>query len=81
MENWQIALINETRRRQDQIVEAEMDRIIKQVNGRQPVWQRAYQKLVLLLADLLIGAGTRLQGRYIHLAAHPAAGAEANPCT
>lgn len=81
MENWQIAFINETRRRQEQIAEAEIDRMLKEANGKESGWQKAYQTMLLVLAGWLIEAGTRLQRRYTQLAASPVAGAEASPCS
>ncbi len=81
MENWQIALINETRRRQEQIAEAEINRMVRLANGQQPAWRRAYQAILLLLAALMIETGTRLQSRYARLATHSPAGAETSPCS
>ena len=81
MENWKIALINETRRRQEQIGEAEKYRLIRLAAQQQPRRERAYQKLLLILAQVLIDTGTRLQSRVTSLAAAPASGAEANPCS
>lgn len=81
MENWQIALINETRRRQDQIAEADMHRLAQQVVAQKPGWHRIYQNLLLQLADLLIEAGTRLHCRYTELAAPSTHGTEISPCS
>ena len=79
MENWQIALINETRRRQEQIAEAEINRMVRLANGQQPAWRRAYQAILLLLAALMIETGTRLQSRYARLAALPRPGQKPAP--
>jgi hypothetical protein len=81
MENWQIAMINETRRRQDQIAEADMYRLSQQAETKKPGWKRIYQNLLLQLADLLIEVGTRLQCRYTELSTHSVPGTEISPCS
>jgi hypothetical protein len=81
MENWKIALINETRRRQEQIGEAEKYRLIRLAAQQRPRQRRIYQKLLLGFAQLLIEIGTRLQCRVAELTVSPAPGAEASPCS
>lgn len=81
MVNWHIALINETYRRQEQIAEAENDRMIKLAYGRQPAWRRVYQAMLLVLANMFIETGTRLQNRYSQLTTPSTVGAEASPCS
>ena len=81
MENLQFALIIETSRRQEQIAKAETDRMLKQAYRRDSAWRKAYQTVLLLLANWLIAAGTRLQCRVTQLASSPAAEAEVSPCS
>jgi len=80
MENWRIALINETRRRQEQIAEAEIDRMIKEANGNESVWRKAYRTSLLWLAGLLIETGTRLQRRFAQMKVSPTTRVKINPC-
>lgn len=81
MVNWQIALITETQRRQEQIADAEIDRMIKLAYGRQSTLRRVYQAILLVLANTLIETGTRLQNRYTQLTTPSTVGAEASPCS
>ena len=61
MEDWHIALINETRRRQEQIAEADMYRLINQGVSQKPGKWRIFQNFLLKLVHLLNKADTRLQ--------------------
>jgi hypothetical protein len=60
MDNWYFAFINETRRRQEQIAEADRYRLAQQGLSHKPGLWRIFQNFLLKLAHLRKKADTRL---------------------
>lgn len=61
MENWRVALKNETRRRQEQIAEADMHRLSLEVPDQPGPLKRAFKAMLLKFANLMVRRGTWLQ--------------------
>lgn len=64
MENWRVALINETRRRQDQIAEADMHRLSLLVPDQPGPLKRAFCCLLTKFAKLMVRQGNRMRDRF-----------------
>jgi hypothetical protein len=71
LENWQIALVNETRRRQEEIAVADMHRLSNQIELPAPLWKRALNFILAKLGKLMVRTGSRLEGRVNDLASPP----------
>ncbi len=66
MENWRVALINETRRRQDQIAEADMHRLSLLIQDQPGPFKRAFCYLLTMFAKLMVRQGSRMRDRFEH---------------
>ncbi len=63
MENYRIALVNETRRRQEQIAEADMHRLSLLVPKKPGLLKRAFCCLGVRIAKLMERQGNRIRER------------------
>ena len=81
MENWQIAYINETRRRQDEIAVADMHRLSNEIPLPPPVWKRALHFILVKFGNLMVKAGNRLDDRVTDLPTSANPGAKISPYT
>ena len=66
MENCRVALINETRRRQDQMAEADMHRLSLVIQDQPGPLKRALCCLLTKFAKLLVRQGNRMRDRFEH---------------
>ena len=79
--NWYLAYADETRRRDAELAQAESHLLVKQALDGQSPCLKVHQRGVVMLGDLMVTWGERLQHRYERMVAvrGPVTVSEVNP--